>query len=180
MHGEDGDLMSDDGGDLPDIEGEDVVEDLVKQEDESKEKQEAELQRIQDSILASSKEWLREVDVNEDPVKTSSGLQYEVIRDGEVDEDVMPTLEDKVTVHYHGTLMNDTIFDSSIQRGDPVTFPVNGVIPGWVEALQLMTVGDKWKITIPPHLAYGEKGVPQAGIPPNENLIFIVELLKIN
>jgi len=76
-------------------------------------------------------------------------------------------------------LVDGTVFDSSIERGDPVSFPVKGVIPGWVEAMQLMSVGDKWKITIPSTLAYGKDGIAQAGIPPNANLIFIVELLGI-
>lgn len=83
-----------------------------------------------------------------------------------------------VTVHYHGTLVNGKVFDSSVDRGEPASFPVNGVIPGWVEALQLMPVGSKWKLAIPANLAYGERGAGR-DIGPNSALIFEVELLSI-
>ena len=106
----------------------------------------------------------------------ASGLQYEVLTKG---AGVSPKATDKVTVHYHGTLIDGTVFDSSVERGDPATFPVNGVISGWVEALQLMAVGDKWKLFIPSNLAYGERGAG-GQIGPNSALIFEVELLKIN
>ena len=142
-----------------------------------KEKQEAEKQRLQDSLIAVAKSWIEEKVVNEEVSTTASGLQYEVLVRGEGEKN--PTAENQVTVHYHGSLVDGTVFDNSIERGEPVSFPVNGVIPGWVEALQLMSVGDKWKITIPSALAYGEGGIPQAGIPPNADLIFIVELLGI-
>ena len=89
-----------------------------------------------------------------------------------------PTLNDNVTVHYHGTLIDGTIFDSSVDRKQPATFPLNGVIPGWQEALQMMSVGSKWKIFIPSELAYGESGAGAIG--PNSTLIFEVELLCIN
>ena len=90
-----------------------------------------------------------------------------------------PVETDQVTVHYHGTLVDGTVFDSSVERGQPATFPVNGVIPGWVEALQLMNVGSKYKLYIPSDLAYGERGAG-GSIGPNETLIFEVELLSIN
>jgi FKBP-type peptidyl-prolyl cis-trans isomerase FklB len=106
---------------------------------------------------------------------TASGLQYQVIQAG---TGASPKLSDKVKVHYHGTLINGSVFDSSVQRGQPITFPVGGVIPGWVEALQLMKVGDKWKLFIPANLAYGDRS-PGPGIPPNSVLIFEVELLGI-
>ena len=109
-------------------------------------------------------------------VTTSSGLQYTVIKSGTGDS---PKASDSVTVHYHGTLIDGTVFDSSVLRGVPATFPVNGVIPGWVEALQLMKVGDKWKLYIPANLAYGAQS-PSPQIPPNSVLIFEVELLSIN
>ena len=141
------------------------------------EKQEAEKQRLQDSLIAVAKSWTEEKVVNEEVTTTASGLQYEVLVRGE--GEINPTAENQVTVHYHGSLVDGTVFDSSIERGEPVSFPVNGVIPGWVEALQLMSVGDKWKITIPSALAYGEAGMPQANIPPNANIIFIVELISI-
>ncbi len=142
-----------------------------------KEKQEAERLKKQDSLAAVAKVWIEERVVNEEIQTTASGLQYEILVHGEGETN--PTPENEVTVHYHGTLVDGTIFDSSIERGDPVSFPVNGVIPGWVEALQLMHVGDKWKLTIPGNLAYGDNGIPQAGIPPNATLVFIVELLSI-
>ena len=106
---------------------------------------------------------------------TPSGLQYEVIKAG---DGAKPSATDTVSVHYHGTLVNGKVFDSSVQRGEPVSFPVNGVIPGWTEALQLMTVGSKWKLFIPAKLAYGERGAGQ-DIGPNSTLVFEVELLKI-
>jgi FKBP-type peptidyl-prolyl cis-trans isomerase FklB len=90
-----------------------------------------------------------------------------------------PVASDEVTVHYHGTLIDGTVFDSSVDRGQPATFPVGGVIQGWVEALQLMNVGSKYKLFIPSNLAYGERGAG-GSIGPNETLIFEVELLSIN
>jgi FKBP-type peptidyl-prolyl cis-trans isomerase FklB len=108
-------------------------------------------------------------------ITTASGLQYKVMKSGTGDS---PKLADKVKVHYHGTLIDGTVFDSSVQRGEPITFPVGGVIPGWVEALQLMKVGDKWQLFIPAKLAYGDQS-PSPAIPPNSVLIFEVELLGI-
>ena len=108
---------------------------------------------------------------------TKSGLAYKVINKGS--GTTHPTAESTVTVHYIGKLVDGTIFDSSVDRGEPTTFPLNRVIPGWTEGVQLMVVGDKWTFIIPSDLAYGEKGVPQAGITPNATLIFEVELLEI-
>ena len=108
-------------------------------------------------------------------VKTlPSGLEYKVITEG---KGKSPKETDTVTVHYKGTLIDGTEFDSSYKRGEPATFPVNGVIKGWTEALQLMKEGSKWQLFIPADLAYGESGRP--GIPPNSVLIFEVELIKI-
>ncbi|OOF89086.1 peptidylprolyl isomerase [Rodentibacter ratti] len=106
---------------------------------------------------------------------TDSGLQYEIITEG---TGAKPSATDKVRVHYTGTLPNGTVFDSSVSRGQPAEFPVNGVIRGWVEALQMMPVGSKWKLTIPHELAYGERGAG-ASIPPFSTLVFEVELLDI-
>ena len=108
-------------------------------------------------------------------VTLPSGLQYQVLQKGEGPK---PTASDKVKCHYHGTLINGTVFDSSVQRGEPAVFGVSQVIPGWVEALQLMPVGSKWRLFIPSDLAYGEHGAGEA-IEPNSALIFEVELLDI-
>ena len=107
----------------------------------------------------------------------ASGLQYEVITDG--GDGPKPTAYNTVTCHYHGTLINGTIFDSSVQRGRPASFPLNRVISGWTEGLQLMSVGSKWRFFIPPHLGYGSQQV-SAEIGPNSTLIFEVELISIN
>ena len=104
-----------------------------------------------------------------------SGLQYQVLKPGLGNK---PGLTDKVRCHYHGTLINGTVFDSSVERGQPATFGVNQVIAGWTEALQLMNEGAKWRLFIPSSLAYGEQGAGEA-IEPNSTLIFDVELIEI-
>lgn len=106
---------------------------------------------------------------------TDSGLQYEVLQEG---DGPVPAEDDRVRVHYHGTLIDGTVFDSSVDRGEPAVFGVTQVIPGWTEALKMMPVGSKWKIYLPSDLAYGERGAG-GGIGPNETLIFEVELLEI-
>ena len=109
-------------------------------------------------------------------VKTlPSGLQYKVIKDG---DGKTPKLTDTVVTHYRGTLLDGTEFDSSYKRNEPAEFPVNRVIKGWTEALQLMKEGSKWMLYIPPNLAYGERGAGRA-IGPNETLVFEIELLKV-
>ncbi|WP_205461864.1 FKBP-type peptidyl-prolyl cis-trans isomerase [Mangrovibacterium lignilyticum] len=108
-------------------------------------------------------------------VETASGLQYTVLVEGDGEK---PSPTDEVRCHYHGTLIDGSVFDSSVQRGEPATFPVNGVIQGWVEALQMMSVGSKWRLFIPSDLAYGERGAG-GSIGPNTTLIFDVELLEI-
>ncbi|MFD1550602.1 FKBP-type peptidyl-prolyl cis-trans isomerase [Putridiphycobacter roseus] len=105
-----------------------------------------------------------------------SGLQYEVIKEG---NGAKPSETSEVTVHYHGTLTDGTVFDSSIERGEPATFGVNQVIKGWTEALQLMTVGSKYRLYIPEHLAYGANPHPQGPIKPYMALVFDVELIDI-
>jgi FKBP-type peptidyl-prolyl cis-trans isomerase len=107
---------------------------------------------------------------------TPSGLKYQVLKQGT--GTASPKATDTVKVHYHGTLLNGTVFDSSVERGQPISFPLNGVIPGWTEGLQLMKVGDKFKFEIPPNLAYGANS-PSPKIPPNSTLVFEVELLGI-
>lgn len=112
-----------------------------------------------------------------DKVKTTaSGLKYEVLKSGS--GTVHPKATDTVTVHYHGTLLSGKVFDSSVQRGTPASFPLNRVIKGWTEGVQLMKVGDKFKFTIPADLAYGANS-PSPDIPPNSTLVFEVELLGI-
>jgi FKBP-type peptidyl-prolyl cis-trans isomerase len=129
----------------------------------------AENQKKADEFLAKNK--------TQPGVKTTaSGMQYLAIKEGTGPK---PKANDQVKVHYTGTLINGTKFDSSVDRGQPATFPLNGVIPGWTEALQLMSVGSKYKLFIPGKLAYGEGGQPAGGIGPNELLIFEVELLEI-
>ena len=107
---------------------------------------------------------------------TPSGLQYEVLTEG---DGPMPEATDQVEVHYTGKLIDGTVFDSSVDRGVPATFGVTQVIPGWVEALQLMKAGSKWRLFIPSNLAYGPNGAPGSPIGPNATLIFDVELLKV-
>ncbi|MDQ4140769.1 MAG: FKBP-type peptidyl-prolyl cis-trans isomerase [Bacteroidota bacterium] len=111
-----------------------------------------------------------------DVVTLPSGLQYQVLSQG---SGKSPSKSDSVTTHYHGTLLDGTVFDSSYERGEPATFPVNGVIAGWTEALQKMKEGDKWRLFIPSNLAYGTRGAG-GDIGPNATLIFDVELLTVN
>lgn len=108
-------------------------------------------------------------------VTLPSGLQYEILKAGDGPK---PAATDRVKTHYHGTFPDGKVFDSSVQRGEPISFAVTGVIPGWTEALQLMPVGSKWKLFVPYQLAYGEQGSP-GGIPPYSALVFEVELLGI-
>ncbi|MBL6657153.1 MAG: FKBP-type peptidyl-prolyl cis-trans isomerase [Flavobacteriales bacterium] len=129
----------------------------------------------QKANVEAGQKFLDENAKREGVVTTSTGLQYEVLQEGSGDS---PKETDNVTVHYHGTLIDGTVFDSSVDRGQPATFPVNGVIPGWVEALQLMNPGAKYKLFIPSNLAYGERGAGGA-IGPNATLVFEVELISI-
>jgi len=126
--------------------------------------------------LAEGKTFLEENAKKKGVVTLKSGLQYQVLKEG---KGTPPLKQDNVTVHYHGTLVDGTVFDSSVERGEPTTFPVGGVIPGWVEALQLMKPGAKWKLFVPAELAYGERGAGPV-IGPNAVLVFEVELLGVN
>ena len=126
--------------------------------------------------VEESRSYLEENSKQQGVVTTESGLQYKVLTEG---EGVSPELNSTVDVHYRGTLVDGTEFDSSYSRGEPATFPVGNVIPGWTEALQLMKEGDKWEITIPAELAYADQGAPPV-IPPSAALIFEVELLKVH
>ena len=124
--------------------------------------------------LKAGKDFLEANKQKQGVVSLPSGLQYEVITEG---SGIKPLAKNKVTCHYHGTLIDGTVFDSSVKRGQPATFPLNMVIKGWTEGLQLMGVGSKWRFFIPPHLAYGDRQTG-AQIGPNSTLIFEVELVS--
>ena len=149
-------------------------------EEESMEVLQAYFGKLQAAAQAKAGEagnaYLEENAAKEGVITTESGLQYEVLTTG---TGAKPTAADQVTVHYHGMLTDGTVFDSSVDRGEPAQFGVTQVIPGWIEALQLMSVGDKWKLTIPSELAYGDRGAGGL-IGPGATLVFEVELLGIN
>jgi FKBP-type peptidyl-prolyl cis-trans isomerase FklB len=126
--------------------------------------------------IVQGKEFLLENSKRKDVVSLPSGLQYESLKEGTGPK---PKATDHVTTHYHGTLIDGTVFDSSVNRGEPATFPVNGVIKGWVETLQLMNVGSKWRIYVPENLAYGASPHPGGPIEPFSTLIFDIELISI-
>jgi FKBP-type peptidyl-prolyl cis-trans isomerase len=132
-------------------------------------------ERESQKSLEEGNAFLEKNKAREGVTTTESGLQYEVLTAG---TGPLPTATDQVRVHYHGTLIDGKVFDSSVDRGEPVVFGVSQVIPGWTEALQLMPVGSKWKIYIPSEIGYGERGAG-GDIGPNAALIFEVELLEI-
>ena len=134
-------------------------------------------QQMNAANIEKGKKFLEENKKRPEVITLPSGLQYEVIKEGDPTA-VRAKATDRVECHYEGTLIDGTLFDSSIKRGQPATFGVNQVIPGWVEALQLMPEGAKWKLYIPSELAYGARGAGEM-IPPHSTLIFEVELLKV-
>ena len=138
-------------------------------------KQQAETAKMAEVNAQAGKAYLEENGKREEVHTTTSGLQYEILQDG---DGPVPTANDRVEVHYTGRLIDGTVFDSSVERGVPATFGVTQVIPGWVEALQLMKAGSKWRLHIPSQLAYGPQGAGGL-IGPNSTLIFDVELLKV-
>ena len=148
---------------------------LTSLQQQSQEKQMAAQKKQMEEQLVLADEFLAKNKEIEGVTTTESGLQYTVTTAG---EGAKPSATDTVSVHYEGRLIDGKVFDSSLERGQPVEFPVNGVIAGWTEALQLMPVGSKWQLTIPPNLAYGETGAGQM-IAPNSVLVFDVELLSI-
>ena len=127
-------------------------------------------------VLEEGNKFLEENSKREEVNVTASGLQYRIMNSG---DGKSPAPTDQVTTHYHGKLLDGTVFDSSVNRGTPATFPVNGVIQGWQEALPMMKEGDKWELFIPYTLAYGENGAG-GSIPPFATLIFEVELISVN
>ncbi len=155
----------------PALELNEVAKALQELQQQASEIAQAQFKQIEEE----GKKYLEE-NAKKDSVKvTDSGLQYEVLVEG---SGAIPTRQDQVRVHYTGALIDGTVFDSSVKRGQPAEFPVSGVIAGWIEALSMMPVGSKWKLTIPHHLAYGERGAG-ASIPPFSTLVFEVELLDI-
>lgn len=139
------------------------------------EKQQKMQKELADKNLKDAETFLSENKKKEGVITTASGLQYKIITKG---SGKIPTAQDTVVAHYKGTLIDGTEFDNSFKRNEPATFPVTGVIKGWQEVLQLMPVGSKWEVYIPPQLAYGEQGAGQV-IPPNSALIFEIELISI-
>ena len=131
--------------------------------------------KAEETAKAAGKKFLEENKKNADVKETASGLQYVVEKEG---TGAQPTAEDEVTVHYTGRLLDGTVSDSSVNRGEPATFPLNRVIPGWTEGVQLMKEGAKYTFFIPSDLAYGPQGIPGA-IPAHSTLIFDVELIKV-
>lgn len=138
---------------------------------------EAKFKELADKNLKEGEAFLAANKKKEGVQTLPSGLQYKVIKAG---KGKSPAETDTVKVHYHGTLTDGTVFDSSRERGEPAEFRVDRVIPGWTEAVQKMKVGDKWQLFIPPDLAYGKNGTPDGSIGPNSVLVFEVELLGIN
>ncbi|TBU90969.1 FKBP-type peptidyl-prolyl cis-trans isomerase [Stutzerimonas kirkiae] len=139
-----------------------------------RQRMQARAQAEAEAAAAEGRAYLEENAKREGVTVLASGLQYEVLADG---EGAKPSRDDSVRTHYHGTLINGTVFDSSYQRGQPAEFPVSGVIAGWTEALQLMNAGSKWRLHVPSELAYGAQNI--GSIPAHSVLVFDVELLEV-
>jgi len=155
--------------------GEETALTMQEAQDTLQAQQQAQAAEASSAAMKAGQDYLESNKAKDGVMVTESGLQYEVLSAAEGD---MPSLDDTVSVHYVGTLINGTEFDSSIARGEPASFPLKGVIPGWTEGLQLMPVGSKYRFVIPSDLAYGDRGAGQS-IGPGETLIFEVELLEI-
>ena len=138
-------------------------------------KQAAYMAKAKDKNTAKNTEFFTKLKENKNVVELPSGLRYEIVKQG---DGAAPKATDTVKVHYHGTLIDGAVFDSSVQRGAPIDFKLDEVIPGWTEGIQKVNKGGKIKLYVPPHLAYGDDGRP--GIPPSSTLIFDVDLLDIN
>jgi FKBP-type peptidyl-prolyl cis-trans isomerase len=148
---------------------------LVEQQAEQA-KHQAEQEKENQAVKLAGEQFLAENKTKEGVITTASGLQYIVLKEGSGKQ---PTATSKVEVHYHGTTPDGTVFDSSVERGQPITFPLNGVIPGWTEGVQLMKEGAKYKFFIPQELAYGARGAQGTPIKPFMALVFEVELIRI-
>lgn len=162
-------------GKEPRLSEEEMMAEIQAFQQEMQAKAQAKFAQMAEENRAEGEAFLAANAEQEGVIVTDSGLQYKVIEEGEGES---PDKSDTVTVHYTGTLIDGTKFDSSVDRGQPATFPVGGVIPGWTEALQLMKPGAKYQLFIPAELAYGERGAGQ-DIGPNETLIFDVELISV-
>lgn len=138
-------------------------------------RQKAKAAELDSKRLALAEQFMKANAEREEVTTTDSGLQYEVLETGTGDQ---PGPQSTVVTHYHGTFIDGTVFDSSVERGQPAEFGVHQVIPGWTEALQMMSVGDKWRIACPPKLAYGEQGAGDS-IPPNTTLVFEIHLIEV-
>jgi FKBP-type peptidyl-prolyl cis-trans isomerase FklB len=159
------DVLSGNSLDIPESEARELLNDYFKKLQEERMRKNK----------TEGKQFLEENAKKEGIITTESGLQYQILTEGKGET---PKASDRVNVHYHGTLINGTVFDSSVQRGEPAVFGVTQVISGWVEALQLMPVGSKWRLFIPHKLAYGAQGAGEM-IQPFSTLIFDVELIEI-
>jgi FKBP-type peptidyl-prolyl cis-trans isomerase FklB len=162
-------------GNKPALEADDIQETMKVFKEEMAKKQEEEMKKLAEKNTKEGEKFLAENKTKEGVITLPSGLQYKVITEG---TGKTPKITDTVTVNYRGTLIDGQEFDSSYKRGKAATFRVNGVIKGWIEALQLMKEGAKWQLFIPSDLAYGEKGVGNV-IGPNATLIFEVELISV-
>ncbi|MFC4260653.1 FKBP-type peptidyl-prolyl cis-trans isomerase [Marinobacter lacisalsi] len=163
------------GGDQARLTREEIQDAMLAYQQEMQEKQQQEMEQAATENQEKGEAFLAENAEREEVMTTDSGLQYEVLEEGEGEK---PGPEDEVKVHYTGELLSGEVFDSSRERGEPVTFRLNQVITGWTEGLQLMSEGSRYKLYIPSDLAYGPGG--NMGIGPNETLVFDVELLEVN
>jgi FKBP-type peptidyl-prolyl cis-trans isomerase FklB len=165
-------------GSTPELPQEEIQSILVALKNQIETQQRQNFSRVAEENKKQSEAYLNENKKKEDIETLTSGLQYKVLSTGPV-KGIHPTPLDFVKIHYRGSFIDGRVFDSSYQRGQPHVFPLNRVIPGWTEILQLMRVGDKWQVFIPPYLAYGQMGFGQE-IGPNMALVFEIELLGIN
>ncbi len=162
-------------GNKPALEEKDMMAVMQAFQTRKMEEMRGQAEKVAKENQAKGEKFLAENGKRKGVTTLEGGLQYEVLASG---KGATPDENDKVKVHYHGTLVDGTVFDSSVQRGEPASFPVNGVIKGWTNILQKMKVGDKWKVAIPSTLAYGERAVGNT-IGPNETLVFEIELLEV-